>query len=237
MPLEPALTPWSMDAGRARPGEDLVGVGADLEPGTLLAAYRAGLFPMGAGEAGAGPLGWWSPDPRGVLRAGDLRLNRSLRRAARGFTIRVDTALPEVIDGCADPGRPDGWITPELRAAYLRLHALGWVHSVEAWDQDGLAGGLYGVAVGGLFAAESKFHRVSGASKAAVLGLIRLMEQGEPGWLVDVQWPTPYLAALGVRETSRDHYRRLLGQVLPLPLPPAFASAGAATVRGRDPAG
>ena len=156
-----------LSAQDADPGEDLVAVGADLEPGTILAAYRAGLFPMGLGPGGTAPLGWWSPDPRGVLLPGELHVSRSLRRSLRSFEITVDRAFDEVVAGCADPSRDGAWITPEIHAAYRALHRLGWVHSVEVWRAGELVGGLYGVAVGRLFAAESKFHRATDASKAA----------------------------------------------------------------------
>lgn len=213
MPVEPPPTPWRLNAADARPGEELVGVGADLEPGTILAAYRTGLFPMGLGQAGGPPLGWWSPDPRGVLLPGDLHVSRSLRRSARRFEIAVDTAFAKVVAGCADPSRSGAWITPAIAAAYGRLHGLGWAHSVEVWEQGSLVGGLYGLAVGRLFAAESKFHRRTDASKVALWALVELLsEDGEP-WLLDVQWQTPHLATLGVREVPRTTYLALLKDV------------------------
>lgn len=191
-----------------------MGVGADLAPGTILAAYRAGLFPMGVGGGGSGPIGWWSPDPRGVLLPGDLHVSRSLRRSLRTFEITVDTAFAEVVAGCADPSRSGAWITPAVTAAYQRLHELGWARSVEVRRDGELVGGLYGLHLGGLFAAESKFHRVTDASKAAVVALVRLLEaSGEP-WMVDVQWSTEHLASLGVREVRRTTYLELLGEVL-----------------------
>jgi leucyl/phenylalanyl-tRNA--protein transferase len=143
--------------------------------------------------------------------------SRSLRRAARGFEIRVDTAFAAVIDGCADPVRPHGWIDEGFVAAYTRLHELGWAHSVEAWDDQGLAGGLYGVASNGLFAAESMFFARTGASKAAVLGLIGLLRAAGGARLVDVQWSTPHLASLGAVELTRAEYHRRLDIALRLP--------------------
>ena len=177
----------------------IVAVGGDLRPELLLAAYREGIFPMPA----QGHLVWWSPDPRAVLPPEGLRVSRSLRRTRRRFGIRVDTAFAQVVAGCADPDRPGGWITPAVRVAYERLHALGHAHSVEAWDDQGLAGGLYGVAIGRLFAAESMFHRRTDAGKAA---LVALAERCGPGALIDVQWSTPHLASLGVVELSRGEY-------------------------------
>ncbi|MBV9933409.1 MAG: leucyl/phenylalanyl-tRNA--protein transferase, partial [Actinobacteria bacterium] len=136
--------------------DGIVGTGADLEPGTLLAAYRAGMFPMPIGSV----MGWWSPDPRAVLPLDGLRVSRSLRRSCSRYEIRFDTAFARVVEACADPARPHGWITDDILAAYTRLHELGWAHSVEAWSVDDgeLAGGLYGVHINGLFAGESMFH-------------------------------------------------------------------------------
>jgi leucyl/phenylalanyl-tRNA--protein transferase len=193
---------------------DLVGVGGDLEPGTLLAAYRQGLFPMPLPDdwreeaSAAAPIGWWSPDPRGILELSDLYVTKSMRRSRKRFEIRVDTAFLDVIQGCADPARQEGWwIDDDIIAAYLRLHQLGWAHSVEAWSlEDGsLAGGLYGVAIGGFFAGESMFHRQTDASKVALMGLVDLLQDG--GYeLLDVQWQTNHLRSLGVTEIRRPDY-------------------------------
>lgn len=188
-----------------------MGVGADLAPGTVLAAYRRGLFPMPLGRRGQ--LGWWSPDPRAILPLDRLRVSRSLRRSCRRFEIRVDTAFDEVVAACADPHREGGWITTEVRRAYGELHRLGWAHSVEAWEAgptgDRLVGGLYGVAVGALFAGESMFHRVTDASKVALVGLVERLRRGG-ATLLDVQWATPHLRSLGVVEVPRQHYLELL---------------------------
>lgn len=183
-----------------------MGVGADLEPGTLLQAYRTGLFPMPVGTAAGEVLAWWSPDPRAVLPLDGLRVTRSLRRSLRRFEVRFDTAFDDVVDACADPSRRGGWITPAIADAYGRLHRLGWAHSVEAWTPEGeLAGGLYGVAIGGLFAGESMFHRHTDASKVALVGLVeRLRARGAA--LLDVQWLTPHLASLGAVEVARRDY-------------------------------
>jgi len=204
--------------------DGLVGVGADLEPATVLAAYRRGMFPMPLGAHG--PIGWWSPDPRAVVPLDGLRVSRSLRRSLQRFEIRVDTAFAEVVDACADPARPHGWISPDIRAAYCGLHELGWAHSVEAWSTDDgeLAGGLYGLAVGGLFAGESMFHRRTDASKAALVGLVALLrDDGRPGRLLDVQWQTPHLASLGAVEVPRAEYVARVAVAVDLPPPPAFA--------------
>jgi leucyl/phenylalanyl-tRNA--protein transferase len=201
------------------PRDGLVAVGADLEPGTLLAAYRRGFFPMPLDDA-ADPA-WFSPDPRGVLPPAQVHVSRSLRRSVRRFRVTADRAFGAVIAGCASPDRGDGWIAPAMRAAYTHLHELGWAHSVEVWDTDGaLAGGLYGVELGGLFAAESKFHSRTDASKVAVVALAaRLVAAGGPR-LIDVQWTTPHLATLGVRDLPRRDY--LAALAVALELPPAF---------------
>jgi leucyl/phenylalanyl-tRNA--protein transferase len=215
MPTEPPSTGWVFPDVALLPvgaeGEDLVGAGADLEPGTLLAAYRHGLFPMPAGDGGRrrrSSMLWWSPVERGVLPLDGLKVSRSLRQAARHMEVRVDTAFAAVVEACADPSREGSWIDGQIRSAYTRLHELGWAHSVEAWDADGeLAGGLYGVAIGRLFAAESMFHRTTDASKAAVAGLV---ERIGPDALIDVQWLTPHLATLGATEIPRADYLRRL---------------------------
>lgn len=207
----------------AAPGEDLVGVGADLEPATLLAAYATGLFPMGLGRHGRPPIGWWSPDPRAVLPVTGLHVSRSLRRSMRSFELRVDTAFDDVVAACADR-RPDRWITPAIAAAYAGLHRLGAAHSVETWAGGELVGGLYGVAIGGLFAGESMFHRATDASKASLVGLVGLLrEDGDARRLLDVQWRTDHLASLGVVEVPRARYLDLLAEALTAPPPPALA--------------
>ena len=227
MPLEPPPSPWGLaevvrDLSRLDPDEDLVAVGADLAPGTLLSAYRLGLFPMpGAWDEG---VHWFLPVRRGVLPLDALRVSRSLRRSARTMEVRVDTAFSEVVAACADPRRPHGWIDRDVVAAYTELHHLGWAHSVETWQDGELVGGLYGVAIGGLFAGESMFHRVTDASKVALLGLVDLLsDEYVDRRLVDVQWRTDHLATLGVVEVPRREYARRLQVALDVPLPAPFA--------------
>ena len=217
MPAEPPPTRWSLEPAPDDHPDDLWALGADLEPGTLLHAYRLGLFPMPVGPR----LGWFSPTRRAVVPLERFSASRSLRRAARGFEIRVDTAFADVVAGCARPGEPESWIDERIATAYGHLHALGWAHSVEAWDAEGLAGGLYGVAVGGLFAAESMFHVRSDASKAAFLALAeRLHAAGDADRrLLDAQWLTPHLASLGAVEISRAAYRARLAAALELQSP------------------
>ncbi|HEX4978472.1 MAG TPA: leucyl/phenylalanyl-tRNA--protein transferase [Acidimicrobiales bacterium] len=215
-------TAWQFPDPRDAEG-DVVAVGGDLEPGTVLAAYARGIFPMPLD----GRLAWWSPEPRAILPLDGLRVSRSLRASCRRFEIRVDTAFDEVIEACADPARPHGWITAEIAAAYRRLHRLGWAHSVEAWaKEDGtLAGGLYGVSLGGLFAGESMFHLRRDASKAALVALVDLLAgDGVAGRLLDVQWATEHLRSLGAVELGREEYLRRLSNVLHLPPPPAFGA-------------
>jgi leucyl/phenylalanyl-tRNA--protein transferase len=152
-----------------------------------------------------------------------------MRQSAKRFEIKIDTAFDQVMTRCADPHRSGGWITEDVEAAYTRLHELGWAHSVEAWTHDGrLAGGLYGVAIGGLFAGESMYHVPFGwgrdASKVALMALVDvLVADGVPGRLLDVQWLTPHLSRLGAVEISRDEYLRRLRSALMRPLSIAFA--------------
>jgi leucyl/phenylalanyl-tRNA--protein transferase len=220
MPVEPPPSRWTFGdpAGFDRL-DDLVAIGADLEPGTLLAAYRRGLFPMPSGSPGD-PMYWFCPVRRGVLPLDRLRVSRSTRRARREFEIRVDTAFADVVTGCAEPSRPSGWIDDDIAAAYLQLHELGWAHSVEAWRDGQLAGGLYGVAIGGLFAGESMFHRVRDASKVALAALVDLLtDEFAEQRLLDVQWLTPHLASLGAIEVPRAAYLRMLAVALRAPQP------------------
>ena len=224
MPVEPPPSSWVFPPPD-HAEDDVVGVGADLRPGTVLAAYRSGIFPMPLDGRRGRVLAWWSPDPRGILPLDALRVTRSLRKATARFEIRVDTAFAEVIEACGDPRRPSGWISPAIRTAYCELHRMGWAHSVEAWslDDGSLAGGLYGVAVGGLFAGESMFHRVTDASKVALVGLVELLRDGDPRRLLDVQWCTDHLASLGAVSIPRSDYLRRLRAALLAPLPGAFA--------------
>jgi leucyl/phenylalanyl-tRNA--protein transferase len=197
--------------------EDIVAVGADLEPETILSAYRQGIFPMPLSDYDE--MSWWSPVMRGVLPIDALRVSRSMRRSARTFTVTIDTAYDEVVDGCADPARPGGWIDARIQKAYRCLFDQGYVHSIEVWRDGELAGGLYGVSIGGLFAGESMFHRRSDASKVALMVLTDVLRDGESDRLVDVQWSTPHLATLGVVEVPRAEYLRRLSRALSVRAP------------------
>lgn len=215
--IEPPPSRWAFPPAEGADPDGPVAVGGDLEPGTLLAGYRAGLFPMPLGRRGR--LGWWSPDPRGVLPLDELVVSRSLRRSMRRFRWTVDESFEAVMRACADPTRPHGWITEEFVDAYGALHELGWAHSVEVWSGRELVGGLYGVSIGALFAGESMFHRATDASKVALVHLVEMLG-GAPGALLDVQWVTPHLASLGAVEVDRRDYLRALAQAVAV-APPA----------------
>ena len=189
----------------------LLAAGGDLAPDRLLAAYRQGIFPWY--EAGQ-PILWWCPDPRAVILPGELRLSRSLRRTLRRgrFTASIDQAFPEVIEACARKDSDAGtWITDEMAAAYRQLHVLGHAHSIEIWHEGALAGGVYGILIGGVFFGESMFSRVSDASKAA---LVHLRDYGVPRGLalIDCQIPSAHLATLGSREIPRAAFLDLLAR-------------------------
>jgi len=212
VPIEPPPTSWLLPAADSADETEIAGVGADLEPGTLLAAYRGGLFPMRVGRGG--PVAWWSPDPRGIVPLDGFHESRSLRRSRRRFTDSVDIAFDDVMRACAEPHRPHGWIDDDFVEAYTTLHRLGWTHSVESWNADGaLVGGVYGVAIGGLFAAESMFHRVTDAGKAALVALVELLRDGGAS-LLDVQWTTPHLTSLGAIDVPRAKYLELLADAV-----------------------
>ena len=190
----------------------IVAVGADLAPGTLLAAYRAGLFPMPYDRR---RIAWFSPDPRGVIPIDGLHVSRSLRRSLTRFEVAVDTRFRDVVMRCADPRRPGGWITRDFVDAYTTLHEMGWAHSVETYVDGELVGGVYGVRIGRFFAGESMFHNATDASKAALVHLVdHLAATGAT--LFDVQWTTPHLVTLGAVDISRHEYlRRLAAAVAP----------------------
>ncbi len=202
--MPPSLWAWP----EPEDGDGLVGFGADLLPATLVDAYRRGIFPWPHDDLA---LPWFSPDPRGVLLPGRMHVSRSLRRTLRrcGWTTTVDGATAAVIAACAEDRAEGTWITPAMQRAYLRLHELGWVHSVEVWEGAELVGGVYGVQLGGIVTGESMFHRRSDASKVALLDLLeRLRAAG--GVLLDVQLLTDHLARLGAVELPRATFLSLL---------------------------
>lgn len=211
MPVEPLPSRFELPDPRSADG-DVVAVGGDLAPGTILQAYRRGMFPMDLPD---GHLGWWCPLERAIIPLQGLRVTRSLRQSTRRYFVTVDEDFRSVINWCADIDRPNGWLTDEFVEAYSTLHDLGWAHSVEVWDSErDLVGGLYGVAIGGLFAGESMFHLARDASKVALVHLVVLMNQG--GDLLDVQWLTPHLESLGAVIIGRDEYLRRLPDALEL---------------------
>jgi leucyl/phenylalanyl-tRNA---protein transferase len=212
---EPAPVPpsrWRFPDPETADENGLVGVGADLEPGTLLAAYRAGIFPWSDG-----PITWFSPDPRAIIPLDGLHVSRSLARTIRRGVFRVtfDTAFREVIAGCAEPrpGRETTWISPAFIEAYTRLYDLGWAHSAECWLDDRLAGGVYGIAIGGWFGGESMFAAERDASKVAIATLAaRLHAHGYR--LFDAQVMNPHLASLGAVDIPRPAYLARLRDAL-----------------------
>ncbi len=213
----PGASRWRFPDPSTADADGVVGFGADLHPDTLLDAYRQGIFPW---PHPGMPLPWFSPDPRGLLPLDELRVSRSLRQRLRrcGWETTVDEAFAAVVAACASSRRVEGtWILPEMRAAYLRLHLLGHAHSLEVWQGDEMVGGLYGVRVGAVFTGESMFHRVSDASKVALVDLVaRLAEAG--GWLIDVQLATPHLASLGARSVPRRDFLTLLRRARDVPI-------------------
>ena len=151
-------------------------------------------------------LGWWSPDPRGIIPVDGLKVSRSLRRSCRRYEVTVDTAFREVMQRCADVKRPHGWITREFIDTYTTMHELGWCHSVECRDAGGaLVGGLYGLRINGLFAGESMFSHAVDASKVALVYLVGMMRAAGMQ-LLDIQWVTPHLATLGAVAIPREEY-------------------------------
>lgn len=190
--------------------DGLLAVGGDLKPERLLYAYRNGIFPWYGPDQ---PILWWSPDPRLVLFPGQLHISRSLARTLRRrhFTVTLDTAFEQVISECAAPrpGQAGTWITPEMQAAYIRMHELGHAHSVECWQQGRLAGGLYGLAMGRVFFGESMFTRVADASKVGFVTLVRELQRRDYR-LIDCQVHTGHLESLGAIMLPRREFTRLL---------------------------
>lgn len=202
------------DPRLVEPGNDLVALGADLEPGTLLAAYRGGLFPMPVRpDKKRSRIAWYSPDPRGVLPIDAMHVSRTLRRSCRRSVVTRDQGFVEVMRACGDPARDGHWITPAIIDAYTKLFDLGWAHSVETWEGDRLVGGVYGLRVGNLFAGEAMFHTATDASKVALVELVD-WQRTTGAELFDVQWATPHLASLGVIEIPRTEYLRRLADAL-----------------------
>lgn len=218
LPPEPVFPP--VDSALDEPN-GLLAAGGDLTPRRLLAAYADGIFPWySRGE----PILWWSPDPRMVLFPDEIKVSRSLAKNLRhkAYEVRLDTAFDAVMSACAQAprdGQAGTWITAEMCAAYGRLHALGFAHSVETWIDGQLKGGLYGVAIGRAFYGESMFARATDASKIALAHLgVQLRRLGFG--IIDCQMETEHLASLGARPIPRAQFRALLGRLTGAPLPP-----------------
>ena len=204
----------------------LLAVGGDLEPARLLDAYHHGIFPWGTVE---GQALWYSPDPRMVLIPDEFRLTRSLQKTLRTgrYEVRFDTNFSGVIGACAEtprPGQDCTWITPDMMNAYIRLHELGWAHSVETYDEGDLVGGLYGLAIGRMFYGESMFSRCNDASKVAFAHLIRYLLAHQFA-LIDCQMHTEHLASLGGHEIPRSTFLDRLRQLTAAPSSRAVWSA------------
>lgn len=227
-----AGAPWTIDSAsppdafpdpRDAPGDRPLAVGGDLRLERLVQAYRRGMFPW---YSHGDPILWWSPDPRTVIVPAELRISRRLGRRLRRNEFRTseNAAFAEVIEGCAAPrrdGETDTWITPEMQAAYLDLHEAGHARSIECWQGETLAGGLYGVEVGAIFCAESMFSRVTDASKVA---LAVLCAKGYA--LIDCQVPSAHLFRLGARLIPRREYLALLAHFADTRSPPPRPGGG-----------
>jgi leucyl/phenylalanyl-tRNA--protein transferase len=200
------------EARKARP-DGLVAIGGDLSVDRLLLAYQSGVFPWTVD-----PISWWSPDPRAILELHQLHIPESLKKILRRktFEITIDQAFPRVIENCATaPGRAETWITREFVEAYTRLHERGYAHSLECWQGGELAGGIYGVAIGGFFAGESMFHLTANASKVALCRLVEHLREREFA-LFDIQMLTPVTKQMGGITIPRDKYLDRLKAALQL---------------------
>ncbi len=209
--LLPERGPAPFPDPRLYDAEGLLAIGGDLAPERLLAAYRAGIFPWYA--EGYLPM-WWSPDPRALLDPGHLHVSRSLARRLRrgGLELTWNRCFSRVMTACGERRGPNGWILPEMVDAYTQLHRLGHAHSLEVWQRRDLVGGVYGVQVGGLFAAESMFHRATDMSKVALVALVRTVFAAGVE-LFDVQFSTAHLERLGAYTVPRAEYLRRLAVV------------------------
>ncbi len=194
--------------------EGLLAVGGDLSPQRLLLAYRQGIFPWYSANE---PILWWSPDPRAIIPLNDFRINRTMQKILKrgSFEIKVNAAFEEVINACADreSNSKSGWITKDMISAYINLYQMGFAHSVEAWKDGKLAGGLYGVAICGVFAGESMFHKESNASKVALCALVKRMK-ARAYMLLDCQMVTDVTRKMGALEISRADYLKRLDVAL-----------------------
>jgi leucyl/phenylalanyl-tRNA--protein transferase len=206
---------WDFPSPELMPKDDLVSLGADLKPETLIDSYRHGIFPMHIQIENKREIGWWSPQQRGILPLNKINISSSLKKSMKKYFVTFDQDFDSVIDGCGDDKRPKGWINKDIKTAYKKLFELGYVHSVEVWNKkDELVGGLYGVEVNGLFAGESMFHTQTDASKTALVYLVEKLSQAGGERIFDVQWQTPHLKSMGVVKISRSKYISLLPEVM-----------------------
>jgi leucyl/phenylalanyl-tRNA---protein transferase len=213
-------TPFPSPERALKHPNGLLAAGGDLSPERLLAAYRHGIFPWFSEDD---PLLWWSPDPRMVLYPKELKVSRSLAKSIRnrGYEVRIDSAFKQVLEGCAGPRpeQPGTWLGPEMRTAYVRLHKLGFAHSIETWFEGRMVGGLYGMAIGRMFYGESMFSRMTDASKVALVALVsELLARDFP--LIDCQMNTRHLASLGAREIMRSEFLREVAALVNYDAPP-----------------
>jgi leucyl/phenylalanyl-tRNA---protein transferase len=223
-PIEPAPSRVRFPDPARKGAPEALAIGCDFSPGTLLLAYRSGIFPWPHGDAkdeGEPLVLWFSPDPRAVFPLEDApHWSRSLRRTLRHhpYEVTLDAAFPDVIRMCGETRAQNTWIIPELVGGYVKLHELGWAHSVEVWEPDergarSLVGGIYGIAIGGLFAGESMFHLRTGASKIAFAALVGGLRAAGFS-LFDVQVQNAHLDSLGCVEISRREYLERLHEAL-----------------------
>jgi len=203
---------------RTADADGMIGIGGNLSPGMLLAAYRQGIFPW---FNETDPIIWWSPDPRFVIFSAEVHVSRSMRRFIRQGRLRVtlDHAFGRVIHGCATTprkGQRGTWITEDMELAYRRLHELGYAHSCEVWDSDRLVGGLYGVSIGRMFFAESMYSHVDNASKTALISIAGFL--ASHGYdLIDSQLHTSHVERMGGRLISRDSFLDMVAGRVALP--------------------
>ncbi len=197
--------------------DGLLAIGGDLEPESLLLAYKEGIFPW---PLDMRTLAWFSPPQRAVLFLDNLHISRSLKKliARSIFELRINTCFREVITNCSESvnrkGQMGTWIIPQMIDAYVKLHELGYAHSIEVFRDDSLAGGLYGVSIGKFFAGESMFYKESNCSKLALMGLVEVLRQNRVSWL-DCQVMTPLLRSFGTSLITRESFMKLLSEAIP----------------------
>ena len=215
MPTPLDASVWDFPTPEQMPKDDLVTLGADLKPETLIDSYKHGIFPMHLQIENKREIGWWSPQQRGILPLNKINISSSLKKSIKKYYVTFDQDFDAVIEGCGDDKRPKGWINKDIKTAYKKLFELGYVHSVEVWNKkDELVGGLYGVEVNGLFAGESMFHKQTDASKTAMVYLVNQLKEAGGKRIFDVQWQTPHLKSMGVIKISRAKYISLLPEVM-----------------------